>query len=135
MSIKQGSHDPGYQLRLTVSGDVLRVEGSGDSGTQPVRIAYWRQIAAEGRARGMRKLLVVDRRKGQPASPAELAELATLLKEEGRNFDRVAVIEPTPEFLPAAEYAEIYGQGQGINVRIFTDASAAERWLRYGSPD
>lgn len=78
---------------------------------------------------------MTDRKKGHPASPAELAELAILFQEESGNFDRVAVIEPTPEFLPAVEHAEIFGQSMGINVRIFTAPNEAERWLRYGSPD
>lgn len=127
--------EPGYALRLTPHADYLQVEVSGDIDAQPVRIAYWRQIAAEGKARGMRKLLVTDRKKHAPATPAELAELAQLFQGEGRNFDRVAVIEPTPEFLPAVEYGEIFGQGMGINVRVFSDGREAERWLRYGSPD
>ncbi|QSX77810.1 STAS/SEC14 domain-containing protein [Agrilutibacter solisilvae] len=127
--------DPRYALRLTPATDHLRVEVSGDIDAQPVRIAYWRQIAEEAKARGLRKVLVHDRRKGAPASPAELAELAQLFRGEAVNFDRVAVVEPSPEFLPAVEHAEIFGQAAGINVRIFTDAQQAERWLRYGSPD
>lgn len=126
---------PEYRLRLSERSDFLEVEVSGDIDAQAVRIAYWREIAAEGKARGLRKVLVTDRKKGQPASPAELAELAILFQEESENFDRVAVIEPTPEFLPAVEYAEIFGQSMGINVRIFMAANEAERWLRYGSPD
>lgn len=126
---------PDYALRLVEQGDLLEVYVSGGIDAQDVRIAYWQEIADEGKARGIRKLLVTDRKKGQPATPAELAELAVMFQHEARYFDRVAVIEPTPEFLPAIEYAEIFGQGMGINVRIFTNAREAERWLRYGSPD
>lgn len=124
-----------YALHLVQQGDLLEVRVSGDIDAQHVRIAYWQEIADEGKARGIRKLLVTDRLKGQPASPAELAELVVLFQHEARFFDRVAVIEPTPEFVPAVEYAEIFGQGLGINVRIFSEHSDAERWLRYGSPD
>jgi hypothetical protein len=127
--------DPGYTLRLTTRGDHLLVQVAGDIDAQAVRIAYWRQIAEEGKARGQRNLLVYDRMKGKPASPTEIAELAQLLKNEAPNFDRVAVVEPTAEFLPAVEHAEILGQAAGINVRIFIDSAQAERWLRYGSPD
>ena len=126
---------PEYRLLLTEHSDFLQVEVRGDIDAQAVRIAYWQEIAAEGKSRGFRKVLVTDRKKGHPASPAELAELAILFQEESSNFDRVAVIEPTPEFMPAVEYAEIFGQSMGINVRIFSGARDAERWLRYGSPD
>ena len=129
------SNAPDYALQLTPRGDHLQVNVSGEVDAQSVRIAYWRQIAAEAKARGQRKLLVHDRRKGVPATPFELAELAQLLKGEAEHFDRVAVVEPTPEFLPAVEHAEIFGQAAGINVRIFIDAAQAVRWLRYGSPD
>lgn len=124
-----------YALHLAENGDFLQVAVSGDVDAQAVRIAYWREIVAEAKAHGFRKILVTDRRKGQPASPGELAELAVLFHDEAANFDRVAVIEPTPEFLPAIEYAEIFGQSMGINVRVFSARSEAERWLRYGSPD
>lgn len=126
---------PEYTLHLVEHGDFLQVEVGGDVDAQEVRIAYWREIASQGKSRGFRKILVRDRKKGQPASPAELAELAVLFQEEAGNFDRVAVIEPTPEFMPAVEYAEIFGQSMGINVRVFSVHGDAERWLRYGSPD
>jgi hypothetical protein len=126
---------PDYALQLVEHGDVLDVHVSGDVDAQNVRIAYWQDIADSGKERGIRKLLVSDRKKGPPATPAELAELAVLFQHEARHFERVAVIEPTPEFLPAVEYAEIFGQGLGINVRIFSERREAERWLRYGSPD
>lgn len=124
-----------YALHLVEHGEVLEVRVSGGVDAQEVRIAYWQEIAELGKERGIRKLLVMDRKKGQPATPAELAELAVLFQHEARHFERVAVIEPTPEFLPAVEYAEIFGQGLGINVRIFSERREAERWLRYGSPD
>jgi hypothetical protein len=135
MASKELPEHATYELRLTPRNDHLQVDVSGDIDAQAVRIAYWQQIAREARARGQRKLLVHDRRKGTPATPGELAELAQLLKGEAEHFDRVAVVEPTPEFLPAVEHAEILGQAAGINVRIFIDAAQAVRWLRYGSPD
>lgn len=126
--------DGRYSLQVESRSDHLWVRVLGDVDAQAVRIAYWREIAALGRARGMRRLLVVDRRKGRPASPPELAELAHLFRDDGRFFDSVALVEPTPAFLPAIEHAEIFGQDAGINVRVFGDERSALRWLRYGSP-
>lgn len=135
MPTTQHPHDPGYAVRFTTRDDLLRAEVSGDIDAQEIRIAYWRAIAAEARARGVRKLLVTDRKKGQPASPSELAELVLLFREEAKNFDRIAVIEPTLEFMPVTEHVEIFGRAEGINIRIFSEYDPAERWLRYGSPD
>jgi hypothetical protein len=127
--------DPGFALRFSRRSGWLQVEVSGDIDAQSVRIGYWRAIAEEARARGVRKVLVFDRKKGHPASPDELAELAVMFRDERSHFDRVAVVEPTLGFLPSIEHAEIYGREQGINVRVFADPDEAERWLWYGAGD
>lgn len=126
---------PDYRLAIDVDGDILRVRVSGDIDAQPVRMAYWREIIETARARECRKLLVADRRKGRPATPDELAELAMAMQHWRDDFDRVAVIEPIAAFVPAIEHAEILGQAVGINVRIFADPTEAERWVRFGSAD
>lgn len=126
---------PAYRLSFTQADGFLRVQVSGDIDAQQVRIAYWREIVAVARTRGERKLLVFDRKKGVPATPDELAEMARLFSVDAVHFDRVAVVEPTPTFLQAMEHAEIHGRSLGINVRIFADESSAERWLLFGSAD
>ena len=124
-----------YLLRLEQHIDFLQVEVHASANTQAVRIAFWQEIASEAKARGMRRLLVVDRRKGEPGTAAEMAELAAMFRHKAGDFDRIAVIETMPEYLPAAQYGEIHGQSVGINLRVFSVAAEAERWLRYGSPD
>jgi hypothetical protein len=126
---------PEYRLLLKTEDDILIVQVSGEIDAQHVRIAYWTEIVAIAHAHGCRKLLVTDRKKGRPASPAELAELAQLFTEEGESFERVAVVEPTPTFVPAIENAEIFARAAGINVRIFADTKSATHWLYYGSAD
>ena len=128
-------HGPDYRLAWRTRGDILQVTVSGDIDAQAVRIAYWREIAATARRQGFRKLLVIDRKKGRPASPEDLLELARALMDEREHFDRVAVIEPTDAFVPAIEHAEIIGREHGINVRVFGNLIGAELWLRLGSPD
>jgi hypothetical protein len=129
------NHGPDYRLSWRTRGDVLQVQVNGDIDAQSVRIAYWQEIAATARRMGFRKLLVIDRKKGRPASPDDLLELTRTLLVEREHFDRVAVIEPTDAFLPAIEHAEIIGREQGINVRVFGSMISAELWLRLGSPD
>ena len=127
--------EPQYRLSVGFDGDIFKVRVSGGIDAQAVRIAYWRDIIDTAHAHGYRKLLVIDRKKGIPASPEELAELARIFSAQGVLFDRVAVVEPTPAFLPAIEHAEIHGQSVGINVRIFAHEVDAERWLYFGSAD
>jgi hypothetical protein len=126
---------PAYRLAFSGTGDILRVQVSGDIDAQPVRIAYWREIVATAQARGPRKLLVLDRKKGRPADPGELAEMAALFSADAVHLDRIALVEPTTAFLQAMEHAEIQGRSAGINLRIFGDEANAERWLLFGSAD
>ncbi|MFD0725023.1 SpoIIAA family protein [Lysobacter brunescens] len=126
---------PAYRLSFAHADGFLRVQVSGDIDAQDVRIAYWREIVATARERGERRLLVLDRKKGTPATPDELAEMAGLFSADAAHFERIAVIEPTTAFLPAMEHAEIQGRSVGINVRIFGDEANAERWLLFGTAD
>ena len=140
MEMEQPGHATGsaasaYRLAFTQADGFLRVQVSGDIDAQAVRIAYWREIVATARDRSERKLLVLDRKKGQPATPDELAEMARLFSADAVHIDRVAVVEPTTTFLPAMEHAEIQGRSAGINLRIFADEASAERWLLFGSAD
>ena len=126
------SKHPEYQLSYRKRGDTLHFQVSGDIDSQLIRIAYWQEIAAITRHHGVRKLLVIDRKKHKPATPVELAELAGIMHSHRDIVDRVAVVEPTPEFVPAIEHAEIEGLEKGINVRVFGNVQDAERWLMYG---
>ena len=126
---------PEYSLQFAERGGFLHVDVHCDVDSQPVRIAHWKALVEEAHARGLRKLLVFDRIKQDPATPQQLAEMALLFRGEAMNFDRVAVIERRPELLPAVEHGEILTRDVGINLRIFVDPADAERWLRYGSPD
>lgn len=130
-----GDHAPAYELSFTPCDGFLRVQVSGDIDAQDVRIAYWREIVATARARSQRKLLVLDRKKGRPADPGELAEMAALFSADAVHVDRIALVEPTTAFLQAMEHAEIQGRSAGINLRIFGDEANAERWLLFGSAD
>ncbi len=130
-----GDQASAYRLTFTPADGFLRVQVSGNIDAQAVRIAYWREIVGTARDRGERKLLVLDRKKGTPASPGELAEMARLFSADAVHVDRVAVVEPTTAFLQAMEHAEIQGRSAGINVRIFADEASAERWLLFGTAD
>lgn len=129
------SEHPDFNLSYRKRGDTLYFQVSGDVDSQAVRIAYWQEIVAITRRLGIRKLLVVDRKKHQPATQLELAELARIMHGHRDIADRVAVVEPTPAFVPAVEHAEIEGREMGINVRVFGNQQDAERWLMYGLYD
>ncbi len=133
--LMEASEHPDFKLSYRRHGNTLYFQVSGDVDSQAVRIAYWQEIVAITRKLGIRKLLVVDRKKHRPATQVELAELARIMHSHREIADRVAVVEPTPEFLPAVEHAEIEGREMGINIRVFGSQHDAERWLMYGLSD
>ncbi|MGH8049557.1 MAG: hypothetical protein ACREPB_02745 [Arenimonas sp.] len=134
MLMRSGSN-PEFHVAYRKQGDTLHFQVTGDIDSQAIRIAYWQEIVAITKREGLRKLLVVDRKKHKPASPEELAQLAAMMQIHSSIADRIAVVEPTAKFVPAMEHAEIEGRELGINVRIFNRNEDAERWLMYGSSD
>jgi hypothetical protein len=126
---------PDFQLAYRKQGDTLHFQVSGNFDSQEIRIAYWQEIASIIKQEGFRKILVLDRKKLVPASQQEMAQLADLMKIHSDIVDWVAIVEPTPEFVSAAEHAEIEGRAVGFNVRVFSRKEDAERWLMYGLSD
>jgi hypothetical protein len=125
----------GFQVAYRKRGDTLHFQVSGDVDSQAVRIAYWQNIVEITKQQGLRKLLVTDRKKHQPANREEVAELAAMMKTHASLVDMIAIVEPTAQFVSAMEHAEIEGRAVGINIRVFNRAEDAERWLMYGSSD
>jgi hypothetical protein len=76
---------PEYSLQFLERGGFLRVDVNCDVDSQPVRIAYWQALVAEAHARGLRRMLVFDRMKKDPATPQQLAEMAMLFRDEAAN--------------------------------------------------
>lgn len=127
------SKNPQFHVAYRKQGDTLHFQVSGDVDSQAIRIAYWQEIVAITKREGLRKLLVLDRKKHTPANPEELAQLAAMMQVHRSIADLIAVVEPTAKFVSAMEHAEIEGREVGINVRIFNRIEDAERWLMYGS--
>lgn len=131
----QHSHSPDFQVHCRKRGDTLHFKVTGDVDSQAVRLAYWQEIVTITKQYGLRKLLVLDRKKHKPASQDELVQLAAMMKIHNGLADRLAVVEPTAAFISAAEHAEIEGREVGINVRVFSSVEEAERWLMHGLSD
>ena len=129
----QSDDVPDFQVTYRKHGDTLHFQVSGDIDLQAIRIAYWQEIVAITKREGLRKLLVIDRKKHKPANPEELAQLARMMQIHSKIADRIALVEPMAEFVSAMEHAEIEGREFGFNVRIFNRVEDAERWLMYGS--
>jgi hypothetical protein len=109
----------------------VQVIGGIDS--QQTRVAYWKEIVDTAIQSHKRNLLVIDRKKKSPASAEELIDLLQRFHSLATHFDKIAVIEPNPQFVSAVQFAEIAGIEHDINVRVFHVLSEAEHWLKYGN--
>ena len=111
-----------FKLTYRKRGDLLFFQVSGDVDSQAVRIAYWQEIVAITKREGLRKLLVVDRKKHKPASPEQLAQLAGMMQIHSSIADRIAVVD---DFTVEAPKTKLFAQkikGMGLeSVLLITD--------------
>lgn len=106
------------------------VEGPEDS--LAITTAYWLEIAAACRQRGIRSVLVCDRLRGNPSTREEFARLAKALAGSGLEQVRIAFHEPVSEHLRDVEFGELALREEGFVLRVFGNEREAEVWLRYG---
>ena len=111
---------------------VLRADVSGRRTPAATR-AYWEELLGQVRAHAPRRLLVVDELRGPELSAAEWCALVEAM--HGRGLDGVRIAHVRPAGMAQLEYCEICAREAGIDARAFDDLAAAERWLRYGTPE
>ncbi|WP_133499225.1 hypothetical protein [Cognatilysobacter terrigena] len=118
---------PPYTLRVEPRDRYLYVHVDGPEDTLEVSVAYWTEIEAECRARGVRRLLVVEALQGN-AVPAEMAQVVDALIAMGFRDMRVAYVDATEDagLLVAAESRAM---NAGLVGRVFRSEAEAERWL------
>ncbi|NUS38180.1 MAG: hypothetical protein HOQ02_04045 [Lysobacter sp.] len=112
--------------------DVLRADVAGRRTPATVR-AYWEDILAEVHAQPPRRLLVVDELRGPELSADQWYALVEAMR--GRGLEGVRIAHVRPAGIAQLEYCEIHARAAGLDARVFDDLAAAERWLRYGTPD
>lgn len=126
-------HSAEYSLTCRRLRDgVLRADVGGRRTPETTR-AYWAEILAEVRAQAPARLLVVDELRGPELSAAEWCALVEAMC--GLGLERVRIAHVRPAGMAQLEHCEIRAREAGIDARAFDDLAAAERWLRYGSPE
>lgn len=111
---------------------VLRAEVTGQRTPATVR-AYWEELLVQVHATGPRRLLVVDELRGPALSARDWSDLVAAMR--GRGLENVRIAHVRPAGIAQLEYCEISARDAGIDARVFDDLAAAERWLRYGTPE
>ncbi|GAB6194744.1 hypothetical protein [Lysobacter xanthus] len=118
---------PSYRLQLEPREHYLfaRVEGPED--TLEVSMAYWTEIEAACRARGERRLLVVEALAGN-AAPMDMEQVVGALLGMGFHDIRVAFVDATEDAALLVS-AELRAQRAGLVGRVFRRVDEAEQWL------
>lgn len=66
---------------------------------------------------------------GPPLDMASVFRVIASRASDGAKLKRIAYIEPAPSDIPSALFAETVANNRGVNVRLFKDLDAADRWL------
>jgi len=66
---------------------------------------------------------------GPPLDMASIFRVIASRAPDGATLKRIAYIEPSPTDIPSALFAETVANNRGVNVRLFKDYAAADRWL------
>jgi len=76
------------------------------------------------------KLLLIDwsRLETKRVSTLDRYRLATAAQALTQNLDKVATVIP-PEMIDTEKFGERAAQNRGLNLRVFSELDAAERWL------
>jgi hypothetical protein len=69
---------------------------------------------------------------GPPLDMASVFRVIANRAPDGAKLRRIAYVEPAPTDIPSALFAETVANNRGVNVRLFKDLDAAERWLKNG---
>ena len=69
---------------------------------------------------------------GPPLDMASVFRVIANRAPDGAKLRRIAYVEPAPTDIPSALFAETVANNRGVNVRLFKDLDAADRWLRDG---
>lgn len=87
-------------------------------------------IATAARERGVDKVLIDPRQlEGEMLRLADQHELGAQLAELGFDGMRIAWMPP-PERIEQARFTTTVARNRGLEIRLFADREAAERWLR-----
>lgn len=121
-----------WYLRFEDRGDYLYAAVDGPEDSPDITIAYWRELNAECRRRGTRRLLVCDHLRGEPAGIEDFQRLIDALDDHELRKVRIAFHEPVSEHLRLVEYGELIFREAGYTLRVFGSEREAEVWLRYG---
>lgn len=123
-----GSHAPAYRLVTEERHGYLHARVSGPRTAENAQ-RFLKEAYEECVKKGYAALLLEMGLTGPPLDMGAVFKVIANRAPDGAKLKRIAYIEPSPSDLPGALFAETVANNRGVNVRLFKDVSAADRWL------
>ena len=117
-----------YKITFDPQPDMLRVKVEGVKDSYEISIAYWSEIAAECGRTGASRVLVEE----DIPDVVSFSDMYRIASELTEMFHEIAIafVDRHAEQTELNEFGELVAQNRGVYGRFFTDAAAAEEWLR-----
>jgi len=120
----------GFKVQVDPRSGYLRAHVFDGTDSVQVSIAMWKLLGEQCRHYRAGRLLVLE----DLADTVELADIDAVVKAMatfGFADIRIAFVELRDD-MPGNEHAEILAADHGIRVMVFSNETAARRWLLYG---
>jgi hypothetical protein len=122
---------PDITLRFEDRHGYLYAIVSGPRDSDAISIAYWTLIAEQCRIRKASKVLVVENL-GENEDKLDVPAMVDAIIGMGMGGVQVAFVVNEIEQMAAMEHGQILAVERGLDARVFSNVTMAERWLRYG---
>jgi alkanesulfonate monooxygenase SsuD/methylene tetrahydromethanopterin reductase-like flavin-dependent oxidoreductase (luciferase family) len=117
-----------YQVEYEERDGFLHACVSGDADTAQISLAYWNEIAQACRARGYKRMLVVEHFR-QNAPMGEMFVVASKIPEIIRGLT-VAFVDEVLAQYESNRFGEDVAVNRGADGRVFKDEASALAWLQ-----
>lgn len=118
-----------YVIAYEDRGDYLYAFVTGAKDSIAVSLSFWRELAAESKARQVAALLVEEDFR-ETLSVGEMFELVEGILALDWHSVRVAFVDCNEAHHELNEFGEVVATNRGMRARVFTDVVLAETWLR-----
>lgn len=118
-----------YVIDYEDRGDYLYAFVTGAKDSLAVSLSFWRELAAESKARQVTALLVEEDFR-ESLSVGEMFELVEGILALDWHSVRVAFVDRNEAHHELNEFGEVVATNRGMCARVFSDAVLAETWLR-----
>ena len=120
----------GFKIQVEPHAGYLRAHVFDGTDSLQVSIAMWKMLGEQCRHYRAERLLVLEDL-ADTVEHADIDEVVRAMARFGFAGIRIAFVELRDDF-PGNEHAEILAADHDIRVMVFSNETAARRWLLYG---